>query len=80
MDMVVAMAGEDIEVMGVMEAIKVKEIITITLYATGVTKEVILTAIALPNSFNLQMELLNKIAKVKLMLFLVTKASNNCLH
>jgi hypothetical protein len=74
MDVAMAMAAEDAEVTGVIEVIKAKEIITIA-YATGATKEVILTVTALPNSFNLQMELLDKIAKVKLMLLLVTKAS-----
>jgi ABC-type Zn2+ transport system substrate-binding protein/surface adhesin len=82
MDVAVAVAAEDAEVAGVIEAIKAKEIITIA-HATGVTKEVILTATALPNSFNLQMELLDKIAKVKLMLLpvsKVSKASNSRLH
>jgi hypothetical protein len=51
-DVAVAMAMEDVEVTGVIEVIKAKEIITIA-YATGATKEVILTMIALPNSFNL---------------------------
>jgi hypothetical protein len=87
MDMAMTVAAEDAEVIGVIEVIKAKEIITIT-HATSATKEVILTMIALPNSFNLQIELLDKIAKVKLMLLPVTKASkaniskatNSCLH
>jgi len=75
--MAVAVAAEDAEVAGVIEVIEVKEIIIITSHATGVTKEVILTTTALPNSFNLQTELLDKIAKVKLMLSPVSKATNS---
>jgi hypothetical protein len=51
-DVAMAVAVEDTEVVGVIEVIEAKEIIIIA-YATGVTKEVILTTTALPNSFNL---------------------------